>query len=184
MQKEASVLDVLIKAFQESKGETVDLVIDHEELRGIKPEMFYWWGVNINDSDRYRKWCPEDHISFKWEIPPSEDLSVAPIQHAEEKIGPFPASVLRIRYEDPASLPIPTTYSHCGAASTLGPDGKPILWICHEFEETPNGIKMRSTFRLPAKIPQRFLDAMRKHCITEMGHLPEFLPELYKHNLS
>lgn len=184
MQEEnANVLDVLVKAFEASKSKTVDLVVEHEELRGVTPEMFQWWGVNINDSTRYRMWCPEDHISFEWEVPPSEGQRVAPLQHAEEKIGEFLASVLRIRYEDPNSLSIPTIYRHFVGGSILSPDDKPIAWICHKFEETPNGMKMRSTFRFPAKTPQRFLDAMHKHCKTEMGHLPEFLPELYKQNV-
>ena len=184
MQEEnANVLDVLVKAFEASKGKTVDLVVEHGELRGVTPEMFQWWGVNINDSIRYRMWCPEDHISFEWEVPPSEDRRVAPIQRAEEKIGEFPASVLRLRRESPHSLPIPTIYGHFRGSGILGPDDKPIAWVCHEFEETPNGIKVRSTFRFPAKTPQRFLDAMRKHSKTEMGHLPEFLPELYRQNV-
>ena len=179
-----SVMDVLVKAYEESNGETVDLIVEHGELRGVTPEMFEWWGANINDSSRYRNWYPEDHISFKWEIPPSKGQVAASMLHAEEKIGEFPASVLHIRFEDPDSLSIPTIYRHCdGGSCILGPDRKAIAWLCHEYEETPDGIKMRSTFRFPAKTPQRFLDAMRKHCKGEMGRLPEFLPELYRQNV-
>lgn len=184
MQEEnANVLDVLIKAFEESKGETVDLIVEHEELRGVTLEMFQWWGANVNNSNRYRMWCPEDHISFEWVVPPDEGRRVGSIQHAEEKIGEFPASVLRIRGEDPNSLSIPKLHRNFRGSSILGLDDKPIAWIFHEYEETSNGIKMRSTFRFPAKIPQRFLDAMRKHCKTEMGHLLEFLPDLYRQNV-
>jgi hypothetical protein len=39
---------------------------------------------------------------------------------------------------------------------------------------------MRSTFTLPAIVPQQFLDELRKHNIAEMSHFPEFLPQLYK----
>lgn len=181
-EKLPKVLDVLMKAFEESNGETVDLVVDHEELRGVTPQMFQWWGVNVNDSSRYQMWCPGDHLSFEWEVPPSKSSGVASIRRIAENIGEFPASVLRLRREDPHSLPFSTTYKHFRGSSILSPDDKPIACLCHEFEETPNGMKMRSTFRFPAKTPQRFLDAMRDHCKREMGHLPEFLPELYGQN--
>jgi len=168
-EKLPTVMEVLLKAFIESKGETVDLVIEHPELPGLTLEMLQWWGVNRNDSS-YRMWCPEDHISFEWEVPPSKGQRAGAIEHAEEKISEFPASVLRIRHGEERG-------------SILGPGDEPIAWILHERQETPNGIKMRSTFTFPAKTPQRFLDAMRKHCLAEMGHLPEFLPSLYRLNV-
>jgi len=62
----------------------------------------------------------------------------------------------------------------------LSPDDKQLIFVCHEFKETPEGIKMRSTFRLPAKTPKRFVEALRKHNRSEMGNFPKFLPKLYK----
>ncbi len=175
-------MQVLLEAFEESGGEYVDLVVEHDELPGITPEMFQWWGANINDSERYQMWCPEDHVSFEWELPPAKAGRTGAVQQAEEKIGEFPASVLRIRREDPDSLEIRRKYAVYRVGAILGPDDKPVSWVSHEFEEGSSGMKMRSTFRLPAKTPQRFLDAMHEHCKKEMGHLPEFLPGLYRRN--
>lgn len=177
------VMQVILRAFTKSNGKTVDLVVEHNELRGITPEMYQWWGSNINDTNRYRMWCPEDHVSFEWEIPPSKAGSIGAIQRAEEKIGKFPASVLRIRREDPDSLGIPRKYAIYRVSAILGTNDEAVSWVSHEFEKSANGMKMRSTFRFPAKIPARFLKAMHKHCRTEMGHLPEFLPKIYRQNV-
>ena len=174
------VIQVILEAFTKSKGKTVDLVVEHDELIGITPEMYQWWGSSINDSERYRMWCPEDHISFSWEVPPSKAGSTGAIQMAEEKIGEFPASVLRIRREDQDSLGIPRKYTTYRVSAFLGPDNITVAWVSHEFESGANGMKMLSTFRFPAKVPAQFLKAMHKHCRTEMGHLPEFLPKLYR----
>jgi hypothetical protein len=184
MQKEhPSVLEVIVRAFETSKGKTVDVVIEHEELPGVTLEMCQWWGANINDSTRYRMWHPEDHISFEWEVPPSEDPNVKSIERVEEGFGEFSPSVLRIRHEDPKILDIPTVYEVVVGGCQLGPGDKPISWMCHEFKDTPKGLKVRSTFRLPADIPQQFIDALRRHSKEENERLAEFLPELYKQNV-
>jgi hypothetical protein len=153
-----------------SKPETVDLVVDHE-LRGVTPEMLDWWWGHIDTTERYKLWHPKDHKSFKREV--------GAIHLATEDIGGTPTT-LRIRQEDPSSIPISTTYSHVVASSTLGPDGKPMSWVVHEYEAMQNGTRMRSTFRLPAGIPQQFIEGLRKHCHEEMANLPKFLPQLYE----
>jgi len=175
-----NILDVLLKAYNESKGKTVDLVVDHEILWGVTGEMFRWWNINITSAERYRLWCPEDHFDYIWEIPPTKQSRVGAIHVATEKFGDYPAAELRIRFEDPNSCPIKRIYEKFGSGSILTPDNKVMTSVCHEFVETPEGIRMRSTFRLPAKTPKRFIAALRQHNISEMGHLPEFLPELYK----
>jgi hypothetical protein len=166
-EKLPTVMEVLLKAFVESKGETVDVVIEHPELCGVTSEMLSWWDSFERDIVYYKMWCPEDHVSFEWEVRPGEE-GKGGIGLAEERIGEFPASVLRLRLGDG------------GWTEFIGPNEEPIAWLRHDRKKTPNGTKMKSTFRFPARTPLRFLDAMRKHCLTEMGHLPEFLPSLYK----
>ena len=160
-----------------SESEYVDLVVDHE-LRGATPEMLDWWWGNIDNTERYKLWHPKDHKSFKWEVSPKKGHAGA-IHVATEDIGGN-LTTLRIRQEDPSSVSIHTSYSHVVTSSTLGPDGKPISWLVHEYEAMQNGTRMRSTFRLPAGIPQQFIEGLRKHCQEEMANLPKFLPELYK----
>ena len=178
--EKASVSDVLLKAFNESGGKTIDLVVDHSILNGVTGEMFQWWTPSISGAERYIMWCPEEHVDFKWEIPPTQESPFGSIHIAAEKLGDYPASGLRIRLEDPRDCPINRIYLTFGCGSMLTPDNRIMVSICHEFEETPDGIRMRSTFRLPSKTPKRFIDALRRHNYLEMGHLPEFLPELFR----
>ena len=175
-----NVMDVLLKAYSESEGKTYDLVVDHPVLRGVTGEMFQWWTPSINGAERYIMWCPEEHVDFKWEVPPTKDSGIGSIHVAGEKLGDYPASGLRIRLEDPKDCPINRIYGQFGWGNMLTPDNQVMVSICHEFKETPKGIKMRSTFRLPAKTPKGFIAALRRHNLLEMGHLPEFLPLLFK----
>jgi hypothetical protein len=163
-----------------SKSETVDLVIDHE-LKGVTPEMLDWWWGHIGTTERYKLWHPKDHKSFKWEISPKKG-HVGAIHRVEEEVGGI-SLTLRIRWEDPSSVPVTTTYSHVQAASSLDEKGNVISWLVHEYEAMQNGTRMRTTFRLPAGVPQQFIEGLRKHCHEEMANLPKFLPKLYKENV-
>ena len=163
-----SVMDVLCKAFDESGGETVDLFVEHEVLPGVKAEMMDWWIVNQEQGSRYHDWYPQDHVSCDYEHPTSGETLCVVV----ESIGEFAASPLRIRPEDPP-----------GWSSISDGDDRRVAWIHEEMEDTPGGVKLRSTFRLPAKTPRQFLDAMRRHNIEEMARLSEFLPELYRQSV-
>jgi len=161
-----------------SKGKTIDLVVDHE-IYGVTPEMIDWWWDNIDITERYKLWHPGDHKSFEWEVSPKEG-HVGAIQRIVENIG-LP-TMLRIRWEEPSHSPIPIEYSHALVGSTLDHDDKPMSWILHEYEPFENGTKLRTTFRLPAKVPKPFLEALRKHNIEEISEFANFLPDLYEAN--
>jgi hypothetical protein len=164
-----SVMDVLVKAFEDSNGETIDLVTEHEELRGLTPDMMDWWMLNACKSDNYRKWYPQDHIAFIWEVPPTKAGLDGAVSVVVESIGEFTPSPLRIRPEDPP-----------GWSSISDPDDRRIAWLHDEAEVTPTGIKLRTTFRCPAKTPRKFLDAFLKHSLEENARFAEFLPEMYR----
>ena len=167
---------IMEQILKRSKGKTIDLVVDHE-LPGVTPEMIDWWWDNIDSSDRYKLWHPDDHKSFEWEISPKQG-HVGAIQRIVENIG-LP-TMLRIRWEDPSSSPIPIEFSHALVGSTLDSEDKPITWLLHEYEQIENGTKLRTTFRLPAKAPKPFIEALRKHNIEEIGEFTNFLPALYE----
>lgn len=174
-----SALEVWMKAYEESNGEYIDLVVEHGELAGITMEHLKWWGTYMNDPVRYKMWHPEDHISHRIKTMTDKDGKVVSIMYAEERIGDYGASVLRLRQEDPDSSPVHQVYKPVATNTALGPNDEVIGGVYHECEPSANGMLMRSTFRLPAKTPQEFLDAMYEHSKTEMGNLPKFLPELY-----
>ena len=169
---------IMEQIIKNSKGKTIDLVVEHE-LHGVTPEMLDWWPDNIDTNERYKLWHPEDHQSFEWEVSPKVG-HVGAIQRIVENIG-IP-TMLRIRWEDPSQSPIPIEYSHALVGSTLDNDDKPMTWMLHEYEKIENGTKLRTTFRLPAKIPKPFIEALRKHNIEEIREFENFLPELYDEN--
>jgi hypothetical protein len=175
-----NIMEVLMKAYNESDGKSIDVVIDHEILHGVTGEMFRWFVPTITGAERYKMWCPEEHIDFRWEIPPTKESRFGSVHVATEKFGDYPAGELRIRFDEPKSCPINRIYRKFGYGAILTPDNQTMVLVCHEYEETPKGLRMRSTFRIPAKTPERFKAALRRHNILEMGHLPEFLPELFK----
>jgi hypothetical protein len=158
-----------------SKSETKDLVIDHE-LSGVTPEMIDAWWAIMSDTERYKLWHPKDHIWAKVEVK-EEGGNTVIIQHVLEKIGGMP-SLLRLRMEDPDTIPIPKEYSHVVAGSSLDRNGVPYSWVQHQYEEMPGGTRMRSTFRIPVKAPGFFVKGLRKHNQEEMGQFPKFLPGL------
>lgn len=163
------------------RSQNIDLVIDHD-LNGVTPEMIDWWWKNMVNSNYYKMWHPKDHVSIKWEIPPEREGNIGAIHIAEEKIGNFPVTKLRIKVIDPATSPISATYSHVRATCVIDSNGNPITWIVHEYESKPGGTRMRSTFRLPADSSMQFIEALRKHNKEEMGQFQQFLPELYQKN--
>ncbi len=170
--------EIMAQVLKRSKGKTIDLVVEHE-LHGVTPEMIDWWWDNIDTTERYKLWHPEDHKSFEWEVSPKEG-HVGAIQNIVENIG-FP-TMLRIRWEDPSQSPIPIEYSHALVGSTLDHDDMPMTWLLHEYEKFENGTKLRTTFRLPAKIPKPLIEAIRKHNLEEISEFENFLPELYDEN--
>lgn len=161
-----------------SNSETVDLIVDHK-LQGVTAEMIDWWWDHINTTERYKLWHPKDHISFKWEKSPENGHDGA-IQCVIETVKV--PTMLRIRWEDPSSIPIKATYSHVLAGSILDRNDKPLSWILHEYESIDDGTRLRTTFRLPAKTPRWFLKALRKHNIEEISEFTNFLPSLYEEN--
>ena len=152
--------ELLYKAFEESAGKTVDVVID-QEVPGVTPEMFGWWMGKKILTD-YTLWYPEMHLSNTYEHPPGGP----PIVSIEEYVGAY-YTIFRCQLSD-------------GKLIFINPDGKPIGGLVHIPQPAPNGMKLRSTFTYPAKTPAAFRESTYGHCIMEMQDLPRFLPELFK----
>ena len=160
-----------------SRSETKDLVINHE-IPGVTPEMIDTWWLIMSDTANYKLWHPKDHFCARLEIR-EEAGRTTMTQHVLENIGGVP-SLLHIRLEDPNTISIPKEYSHVFAGASLDKSGIPYAWIIHQYEEMPGGTRMRSTFRIPAKTPGFFVDALRRHNQKEMSQFSKFLPELCK----
>ena len=160
-----------------SKGRPLDqlLVVEHQ-LPGVTPEMITWWWSNMQDTARYQLWHPDDHISFRWEIPPMPG-HVGTIQVARERIGGIPTT-LRIRFDDPGGLNTP--YACILAGSILDHNDRVVSRLTHEYEAMPGGTKMRSIFYLPKTLYRVLHKGLRQHNIEEMANFSQFLPGLYQ----
>lgn len=163
--------------------EMEDLVVEHE-LRGVEPEMIDWFWTYLFEGTsegkeeanrRYRLWHPVDHVSFEVE-------EGGTVQRVVEKIGETPPVEMRMRVENPDETPVPrcSSYRHAVASSILGKDDRPVGWVLHEYDVMPGGTRMRSTFRLPRSLLHAVREALRRHCLEEMGEFTRFLPQLYR----
>ena len=116
---------------------------------------------------------------FQWEISPKNG-HIGAIHKVDENIGP--STTLRIRWEDPSTSPLSIEFDHALAMSVLDQNDNPTSWALHEYESIENGTKLRTTFRLPARIPKLFIEALCKHNKEEMGEFVNFLPRLFEEN--
>jgi len=156
-------------------------VIENHELKGVTPEMVDWWWGHIDNTERYKLWHPKDHVSFKWLVPPRPESYISAIQLVEEYLGGKLVTV-RIRWEDPKD--VPAEYSHVLVAGILTEKGELIRPFKHEYEEAPYGTRMRSTFPMTPDTPKWRAEGLPIHNREEMNRLPEFLPQLYRDQVS
>jgi hypothetical protein len=168
------MIPILTKAAKESKGETIDIVFEHE-LPGVTEEMYAWWGQNM--SKFYKMWHP-DHISF--EIEETGNPENPTIAHPTEMIGKYGPSTMSFGSEPLSKYPRKPKYKNYRLGNHYAKDGTLLSLTCSEHEDGPNGLKVFSVHIWPAKTPQDLVDALRKHCTEEAENFPKFLPELYK----
>ena len=152
--------ELLLKASEESGGQTVDLVVD-QEVRDVTVDMFNWWMVGGNIAPYYRLWWPEMHYACDFVTPPEGPMNVI----IKEMIWPY--------YTEFRCVLIP------GGIGFVTPDGQKLGQLTHTPTASAQGIKLHSVFTFPAKMPQSFIDAMDEHCKYEMQDLRRFLPALY-----
>lgn len=160
--------DVLLKAFEQSEGKTVDVVID-QEVADVTPQMWTWW-FSGNLERYYRLWLPTNHYSAKMTVPKGSSV---PLVEIEEMIGPY--------YTQFTCHIIPGGIGG-GARGLefLTPDGTQYGTLTHDVTPSEKGIKIHSVFTFPAKTEKGLLDATSDHCKLEMQDLTRFLPALYK----
>ena len=152
--------EVLEKAFAESAGKTVDVVID-QEIVGITPAMFFWW-LDGKLMDNYTMWHPQQHVSARIDFLSSGP----PVVTIEEYVGAYHTLFCCLATGHDLVL--------------VNREGKRMGGIAHAVEPMPRGTKLRTTFTFPAKTPMSFIESMYGHSVYEMQDLSRFLPELYR----
>jgi hypothetical protein len=164
---------LLLEVVRQSKGETKSFVVDHH-LKDVTPDMIDWAWDHM-DTEYYRLWSP-DHIAWEWELHPEAVGRLGAIHIAWEKVAGETVG-LRIRWDDPASSPIPVTLPHALLMSVLAADDTILMQIVGEWGSESQGVHLRTTFLLPAAAPDEFLEAHRLHCIEEVQGMAKALPE-------
>lgn len=159
-------------------------VIVNQEIQDVTPEMIDWWWDHMDTTERYKLWHPTDHLSFEWIVPPAQG-HVGAIHRVHEKFGAFIIPPLNLRWEDPQSQGIATTFSHIIAATAYMGDEGTYTTVKEsgctvEYEAIPGGTRMRSHYYLPGEMPEVGAAALHQHDREEMQNLPIFLPALYK----
>ena len=160
-----------------------DPLVNYHEILGVTPEMIDWFWDNMEKA--YYLWAPDEHVSFVWEIPPNQNGHVGAIHIVREVEPPMPEKTLRMRFESPKACPIPLIYSHAVVIGRLAPDapavgGEPISYTMHEYEESPTGTRMRSTYMLEKGWTDGAREALSNHNKRESLGFPRFLPQLYQ----
>ena len=152
------------------------------KLHGVTPDMIDWWWVNMEKG--FVLWHPEDHKGFEWEVPPGVDSHIGAIQIAPQSHGGEALRRPRIRWDDPATLTSDivdiVVYDHLLVGASINPEGKVQAYRIHQYEAVDYGTRMRSAAISLVPWPREAGMAWGKHCTSEMGAFPRFLPELYK----
>lgn len=170
------MIPIMIKAARESNGKTIDLIVE-KEIPGITLEMYGWWGKIMPDTRHYKMWH-QDHISFELEKEPGPDGAI--VAHPTEKLGKYGPNRVNFVVKAGGEYPFKRKYKNFSVVSHLSDEGLLLSLGGTEYEEGPNGLKIREIRRFPAKIPQDLIDAIDQHINEELLNFPKFLPELYK----
>ena len=154
-----------------------DVVVD-QELHDITPVMLDWWFVNAEKG--YPLWEPNEHKSFRWDVPPGRDTYVGAIAIVDESIGGGDVHHLRMEIVDLSLSPIPVIYEHAALSSALGPNNERTTYLLHQYEATSYGTRLRSTMHFMVPMPSEFGETWARHCRAEFGTLTDWLPQFYK----
>ncbi len=144
--------------------------------------MVDWWFGWMETADHYRMWEPGAHLSHEWDEHWRKGHYVGASHLVEERMGPQVLKI-RIRFHDPAEYFDTSRFAEAGVTAAVcgnaeRPDGSPDGRVIHLMRDTPFGSEMRSRFWL-YDVPDVAGQGVMAHCLTEMGNMADFLPDLY-----
>lgn len=144
--------------------------------------MVDWWFGWMETADHYRMWEPGSHLEHEWDEHWSKGHYIGVSHLVEERMGPQVLNV-RIRFHDPAEYFDTSRFAEAGVSAVVcgnatRPDGTPDGRVIHLMRDTSYGCEMRSRFWL-YDVPDVAGPAVVSHCLTEMGTMAGFLPDLY-----
>jgi hypothetical protein len=168
-------------------------------LPGCTGAMVEWWFGFLETTEQYRWWHPQDHVWCEWIGERGTGRFVGGTHHVHERIG-GELQKLKIHFRDPAEYLDASRFGEAGITAAVcarvGLLDAPI-WaghLIHLCRDTAYGCEIRSRFWLGdldpphlapdreariALFPDRFGEALLRHCHEEMTYLAGFLPELH-----
>lgn len=159
------------------------------EMTGVSAAMWDWWFAwHSYTSERYRLWHPVDHVAAalaedRRSVPSIRDRWLGNTSYVDEYIG---GDLLRlaIRFVPPDDVGLdPAGVDELGVAvcarTGLRDFGVEGGFLVHLVEDTADGARMHSRFRLEGGLPDEAGLALLLHCAQEMNHLAGILPDLH-----
>lgn len=190
-------LDSANTNFVIDKNEVFRLTIEHDIVRGVTPDMLYWWFCNIGGSmvyqgntyPKYLVWHPIDHIHWALAKPgPSGNASQGASFRIVEAFGAdMNCLVDSVEYVE--------KLDQTGIRLVRKIGGIEIFSLQHDFEKVENGTRYISNMVVGTSKPivktlfnrivrpfiftEKMGRAWLKHNIEEVGNFEYFLPEHY-----
>lgn len=156
-------------------------VMLHHELHGVSSPVISWWFNNIDTTERYKLWDPQNHLKFQWVIDPHQNGHVGAIHKVTQKMAGISMS-MSFRYTKPNEKERTLGYDNVITADFCGFLVRKVIrgGYIYEWKETDYGVLINSRYILFGWIPKWACKALYNHDYPEQKRLQEFLPALYK----
>jgi hypothetical protein len=151
-------------------------------MHRCKGEMIDWWFGYLADTDTFRMWHPESHISLEWDEHYRPGHYIGASQIVEGEFGGL-VTGLRIHYHDPSEFFDTSKFSDAYVSAAICAnvydlEKVPLGRFIHLVRDTEWGCEVRSRFWL-SRASEADALILIKHGLEEMHRLGVFLPDLY-----
>ena len=152
-------------------------------MPGCKGKMIDWWFGHLADTDTFRLWHPDSHISLEWEEQYRPGQYIGASQIVEGEFG-WLATRLRIHYHDPSEFLDASRFSTANisaaiCANVYDLEKVPLGRLIYLVRDTGSGCEMRSRFWL-FRASEADAIILIRHGLEEMQRLGAFLPDLFE----
>ena len=151
-------------------------------LPGSQAKMVDWWFGYLPDSEAYRRWHPQSHLTLVWDKNRRPGQYIGASQIIKNKGIGF-VTKLRIVFHDPSEFMDTSKFQAAGVgvaicANTYDIEKIPRGRLIHLVRDTSYGCEVRSRFWM-YKADDTDGRSLMQHCLEKMGCLADFLPALY-----
>ena len=151
-------------------------------LHRCKGKMIDWWFGRLADTDKFRMWLPDSHLSIEWDEHYRPGQYIGSSQILKGEFRGLDTRV-RIHYHDPSefldtSKLADANVSTAICANVYDLEKVPRSRFIHLVRDTESGCEIRSRFWL-FRASESDAMILIKHGLELMHRLAVFLPDLY-----